>query len=69
MHSTTVWDWQRPPVIGIKPKRSRAKPRTIAEQRARILRDNALAFNASLQTQEDAIKNARIDGRHFSLGL
>ncbi len=69
MHSTNVFDWQRPPTIGIKPKRSRAKPRTIAEQRAAILSDKSLSFNVAIQRVDDAIKNARIDGRHFSLGL
>ena len=64
----SVFDWQRPAVIGIKPKRSRAKPRTIAEQRAYILSDKALTFNTTIQSVADGIRNARIDGRNVTLG-
>lgn len=67
MHNTTVWNWQSPPVIGIKPK-SRAKVRTIAEQRAYILSDKALTFNTTIQSVADGIRNARIDGRNVTLG-
>jgi len=63
-----AFNWQRPPVIGIKPKRSRAKVRTRQEQHDRIMRDNALSFNVAIYSAEDSMRNARIDGRHVTLG-
>lgn len=63
----SVFDWQRPPTIGIKPK-SRAKVRTIAEQREHILSDKALTFNVAIQRADDSIRNARIDGRNVTFG-
>ena len=63
----SAFNWQRPPVIGIKPK-SRAKVRTIAEQREAILSDKALTFNVAIYSADDSIRNARIDGRNIAMG-